>query len=162
ASEIENALFQIFRNDEFLASVEGAGTTSAPQNYEYIDSSVQPGKNYSYLLIDIAYDGSRKPHYHHIQNIKIPENAVNISIGDLYPNPGNPDMILPLQLDAAAQITVSLFDLGGKKQRTFKHSADAAGQYEIPLSLQGLRSGIYLLRIERGAFTATRKIVLLK
>ncbi|MDX9778620.1 MAG: T9SS type A sorting domain-containing protein, partial [bacterium] len=162
ASEIENALFQIFRNDEFLASVEGAGTTSAPQNYEYIDSSVQPGKEYEYLLVDIAYDGSISPHHRYRRTIRIPERASDIRIGELYPNPGNPDMLLPLQVDAAAQITLTLFDLEGKKQRIIKRAVDAAGHYEIPLDLQNLRSGIYLLRIESGAFTTTRKIILLK
>ncbi len=36
ASETENAAFQIFRNDEFIASIEGAGTTSVTNHYEFI------------------------------------------------------------------------------------------------------------------------------
>ncbi|MDD3716597.1 MAG: endonuclease [Candidatus Marinimicrobia bacterium] len=162
ASEIENAAFQIYRNDEFLSAVSGAGTTSVPQHYEYRDRNVLPGRQYHYLLVDIAYDGKVTPHYEHIRTVGIPDPALSINIGDIYPNPGNPDMLLPLQADAAAQITLTLFDLEGKKQRIIKRAVDAAGNYEIPLDLQNLRSGIYLLRIESGAFTTTRKIILLK
>lgn len=162
ASEIENAFFQIFRNDEFLVSIEAAGTTSAPQKYEYIDSSVQPGQSYSYVLTDVTYDGRKVSHYNHMQNIRIPGNRENIRIGKIYPNPGNPDMSLPLQIDAAADITLTLFDLGGRKQKSIKRSVNAAGQYEIPLNLKNLNSGMYLLRIESGAFNTVRKVILLK
>lgn len=162
ASEIENAFFQIFRNDELLVSLEGGGTTSATQKYEYIDSSIRPGQSYSYLLTDLSYDGRRVSHYSHIQNIRIPGKKENIRIGEIYPNPGNPDMNLPLQVDAATQITLTLFDLEGKKQRIIKRSLDAAGHYEIPLDLQNLHSGMYLLQLESETFRATRKILLLK
>lgn len=162
ASEIENAFFQIFRNDEFLTAVSGAGTTSVPQRYEYVDGNVLPGKQYHYLLVDIAYDGKATPHYEHIRTVSIPDLAPTINIGNIYPNPGNPDMNLSLQIDAATQITLTLFDLEGKKQRIIKRSLDAAGHYEIPLDLQNLHSGMYLLQLESETFRATRKILLLK
>jgi endonuclease I len=162
ASEVENAAFQIFRDDAFLASLNGAGTTSAPQRYEYVDKKVQPGKEYEYLLVDIAYDGSIHAHHQYRRTIRIPKRAVDIRIGELYPNPGNPDMTLPLQLDAAAQFTLTLFDLEGKKQKTLQRSVDAAGNYEIPLDLKELHSGMYLLQIESGTFRATRKLILIK
>lgn len=162
ASEIENAVFQIFRNDEFLNAVSGAGTTSVPQHYEYRDRNVLPGRQYHYLLVDIAYDGKATPHYEHIRTVGIPDPAPSINIGNIYPNPGNSDMLLPLQADAAAQITLTLFDLEGKKLRTINRAVDAAGNYEIPLDLQNQRSGIYLLRIESDTFKTTRKIILLK
>ncbi|MBW6458589.1 MAG: endonuclease, partial [FCB group bacterium] len=163
ASETENAAFQIYRNDVFLTTVSGAGTTCVPHLYEYTDNAVQAGRQYGYLLVDLAYDGTVTAHYDRIQTLRIPGPGTNITIGNVYPNPGNPDMVLPVQLDAAAQITLTLFDVAGKKrQRTLTRSIDAAGHYEIPLDLNDLRSGLYLLRIESGSFSGTRKILLLK
>ncbi len=162
ASETENAAFQIYRNEAFLTSVSGAGTTSVPHVYAYTDNTVRPGRQYDYLLVDLAYDGTVTAHYDQIQTVRIPDTGANITIGNVYPNPGNPNMVLPIQLDAAAQITLTLFDLGGKRKQTITRSVDAAGHYEIPLELNDLHSGMYLLHIESGTFSGTRKILLLK
>jgi len=67
-SEEENFGFNILRSESengpwILVNdkpIPGAGTTSLPQKYEYLDYSVERGKTYYYKLQDINYSGAAK------------------------------------------------------------------------------------------------------
>ena len=57
ASETNNARFVIYRNNVPIASIDGAGTTSEPNNYSYIDARIViPGYGiYLRMLADVDY-----------------------------------------------------------------------------------------------------------
>ncbi|MDZ7821059.1 MAG: hypothetical protein U5N26_04160 [Candidatus Marinimicrobia bacterium] len=61
-TETENTAFRIRRNGEMIARIEGAGTTSEPQEYRHTDHYVIPGRSYTYLLADVNYQGKETKH----------------------------------------------------------------------------------------------------
>lgn len=68
ASEVENLGFDIYRAEQadgpFIRinerPVAGAGTSDEPQQYEYIDATIDPARRYFYYVESIALDGSRE------------------------------------------------------------------------------------------------------
>ena len=166
ASETENAAFQIFRNDEFIASIEGAGTTSVTNHYEFIDKFVLPGQTYTYILNDITYSGDIQSHDAMSVTLSIPGEGFHIlpegSIGAAYPNPFNPGTKLPLHLDQGNDVLITLYDIYGWKCLNILNGYYAPGDYQIPIHASTLSSGIYFIHIQVGMTELTQKIVLSK
>ena len=84
-----------------------------------------------------------------------------------YPNPFNPTTTISYDLPEQAQVTLSVYDLLGKKIKTLVNQSQDAGnniavwdgtdEFGRPVS-----AGVYLYRIKAGEFTQTRKMLLLK
>ena len=68
ASEVENFGFDIFRGlsedgpfEKITAEpLPGAGTTDEPQNYVFVDDSIDPSKDYYYFIESISLGGIRE------------------------------------------------------------------------------------------------------
>lgn len=165
-SEIENTAFQIFRNNDFIASIEGAGTTSVTNYYEYIDRFIQPGQTYTYILNDINYSGNIISHDAMSVTISTPGEESHIlpegNIGAAYPNPFNPGATLPLHLDQQSDVTISLHDIFGRKCLDIVSGYFVSGDHQIPIDASNLSSGVYFLHIQVGKSKLTQKIVLSK
>ncbi|MCK4531140.1 MAG: lamin tail domain-containing protein, partial [Candidatus Marinimicrobia bacterium] len=166
ASEIENAAFQIFRNNEFIASVEESGTTSVTKYYEYIDKLVEPGQTYTYLLNDIDYSGNIKSHDAMSVTLSTPGEGYQLlpegSIGAAYPNPFNPTTILPISLKETAVVHITLHDVFGRKQMDIVNKQFSPGEYTLPINVSDLPSAVYFLHVYIGKNMHTQKIVLSK
>ncbi|MEA3391954.1 MAG: endonuclease, partial [Candidatus Marinimicrobia bacterium] len=166
ASEIENAAFQIFRNNEFIASIEGSGTTSVTKYYEYIDKLVEPGQTYTYLLNDIDYSGNIKSHNTMSVTLSTPGEGYHLlpegSIGAAYPNPFNPTTILPISLKETAVVHITLHDVFGRKQMDIVNKQFSPGEYTLPINVSDLPSAVYFLHVYFGKNMHTQKIVLSK
>jgi len=79
-----------------------------------------------------------------------------------YPNPFNAATRLSYSLPRAARIRLSVYDVAGRLARVLDEGRREAGRYEFLFSAAGWPSGVYLLRLESEAFSATRKLLLLK
>ena len=165
-SETENVAFQIFRNNEFIASVEGAGTTSVTKYYEYIDRITKPGQTYTYLLNDIDYSGNINSHNTMSVTISTPSEGYQLlpdaSIGAAYPNPFNPSTSLPISLKETAVVHIALHDVNGKKRREIMNKQFSPGEYILPIDVSNLPSAVYFLHVHIGNSMKTQKIVLSK
>ncbi|TKJ40840.1 hypothetical protein CEE37_07715 [candidate division LCP-89 bacterium B3_LCP] len=84
------------------------------------------------------------------------------SMGQNYPNPFNPNTVLSYQLPFAGLVNVKVYDISGRMVTELVNGWRDAGIHEVTFSGQGLASGIYLIRMEAGSFSDTRKMVLLK
>lgn len=68
ASEINNFGYDVYRGDTEEGPFErltpspilGAGTTDETQRYEYIDKTIEPGKDYYYFVESISIHGERE------------------------------------------------------------------------------------------------------
>ncbi|MDZ7821597.1 MAG: hypothetical protein U5N26_07155 [Candidatus Marinimicrobia bacterium] len=119
-SETENAAFRIYRDGEIIAELEGAGTTTEPQNYTYTDQYVIPGRTYTYVLADVDLQGKETKHPEVEVKVEAEaEDGVDIdhTIGKAYPNPFNPVTMVPLNLAAPADVRAFLYDLSGRMIR---------------------------------------------
>jgi hypothetical protein len=83
------------------------------------------------------------------------------------PNPFNPATVISFDLPEAAHVSLKVYNIKGELVATLAYGNIAAGRREI--SWNGLAdnssraaSGVYFYRLTAGAFTETRKMILLK
>jgi len=79
-----------------------------------------------------------------------------------YPNPFNPETTIKYHLFSSTDVILKIFNVSGQEVETLVNSSQAAGAYEITWYPQGLSSGIYFYRLQAGAFSKTKKIMLQK
>ena len=89
-----------------------------------------------------------------------------------YPNPFNPETWIPYQLSEAADISVKIYDVGGRLVRTIPIGFKPVGYYltrERAAYWDGrnetgepVSSGVYFLRFLAGDFTTTQRVVIVK
>ena len=164
ASETENAYFIIYRNDEELVRVEGAGTSSEPHVYSYIDKTVIPGRTYEYVLADVTFDNSLTRHEALAVELTIGENLLDgeFHLGDAYPNPFNPLAVIPLQLTVTSDVRVSIYDLHGRLAVESTSYKLSPGFHDLRVNGSSLSTGTYIVRVDVNDEVTIRKVILLK
>lgn len=81
----------------------------------------------------------------------------------VYPNPFNPSLTIAFRLDRERRVTLTVFDAAGRRVTTLFDGVKSGGEHRIEWDAGGaVASGVYFLRIESGAWRATRKVVLVK
>lgn len=76
-----------------------------------------------------------------------------------YPNPSSGRTTLAFEMPEAAPVRLSVFDVLGRRVAMLLEEARPAGRHEAVLEAAGLPTGLYFVRLEAGAFTATRRVV---
>ena len=79
-----------------------------------------------------------------------------------FPNPFNPSTTIRYSITHTTNVTLKVFDVLGREVQTLVNAQQAPGQYSVTLNAQGLGSGVYFYRLNAGAFTQTKKLMLLK
>ena len=89
-----------------------------------------------------------------------------------YPNPFNPETWIPYQLAKPAEVTLTIYDVGGNVVRTLALGHQPAGFYEGKSRSaywdgrnsggEPVASGIYFYTLSAGDFSATRKMLIRK
>lgn len=80
--------------------------------------------------------------------------AVSVS-----PNPVTGVARVDYALSGHGDVHLKLYDMTGKRVRNFDAAVAGAGVAACELNVIGLAKGVYLLKVERGCLTATRKLV---
>lgn len=86
----------------------------------------------------------------------------SFSLKQNYPNPFNSSTRLSFEISKSENVVISVFDITGKEAAMLLNERMQPGSYEINFDASFLNSGIYFYRITAGAFTQTRKMILLK
>lgn len=84
------------------------------------------------------------------------------TLGQNYPNPFNPKTTIPFELSVNADVTLTVYDISGRKIETRALGALSAGERLIEFNSDGLASGIYLYKVSAGELSQTRRMILLK
>ena len=82
-----------------------------------------------------------------------------------YPNPFNPTTIIKYTVPSTAQsqiVRLMVYDLLGRKVATLVDEKQKPGAYQVEFDAGKLPSGIYIYKLETGAFKASRKMMLLQ
>ncbi|WP_457653714.1 fibronectin type III domain-containing protein [Rhodocaloribacter sp.] len=79
-----------------------------------------------------------------------------------YPNPFNPTTTLRFDLPETAFVSLTIYDMLGRMVTNLVGETLAPGRYEYAWNAEGLPGGIYVYRIEAGAFRDAGTMVLLK
>jgi len=162
ASETENATFRIYRDEEMIAEIAGAGTTAEPQSYSWTDNFVIPGRTYRYVLADVDYQGKETKHPSVEVQVEAEGIAQDYLIGAAYPNPFNPITVVPVNLAKDATVRAQLYDISGRPLRELHNGTLAAGSHALRIDGANLSTGIYFVRIGINDQMHVQKIALMK
>jgi hypothetical protein len=79
-----------------------------------------------------------------------------------YPNPFNPTTSIAFDLPHAANVTLTVYDMLGRKVGTLISERMNAGKHTATFDASRLASGMYIYRIEAGSFESIKKMMLIK
>jgi len=163
ATETNNHMFEIERKSESggyftLGFVNGAGTTSEPQNYTYTDNSVSTGTFY-YRLKQIDFDGR----FQYSDEVEIQVNGpLSFALEQNYPNPFNPTTKIKYSVPEAGNIRLSVYNTVGEEIAVLVNGYSEAGHFNVTFDASNLPSGVYLYKLQFANTVQTKKMMLLK
>ncbi|HEY3296314.1 MAG TPA: T9SS type A sorting domain-containing protein [bacterium] len=84
-----------------------------------------------------------------------------------YPNPFNPETMIPFELAESGQASLTIYNVMGQKVATLISGVQQAGYHVVQWKGHddlgsSVASGVYLMRLEAGNHVATQKIMLLR
>ena len=79
-----------------------------------------------------------------------------------YPNPFNPSTRITFSIPLASRVKLSVYTIEGQLVRTLVDEERGPGTYSEVFEGSRLASGVYLCRLQAGAFISTRKLILVK
>ncbi len=89
-----------------------------------------------------------------------PNVPSDYELGQNYPNPFNPTTTIQYNLPQAGHVELDIFDSTGRQVKTLVRQIKSAGTHLVEFDAGAFPSGQYFCRIQTGAFTDTKKIVL--
>ena len=84
--------------------------------------------------------------------------GVNFSNLSVYPNPNNGDFTVRFNPVEEGAVNINVYDMRGRQVLT-KAYVNSGGMFEQNLSLSNAQAGIYLVHVQQGSSTVTKKIV---
>ncbi len=85
-----------------------------------------------------------------------------VELNQNYPNPFNPTTEISYDLPRSTQVTLTVYDMLGRKVRTLVDARQSAGTHSVTFEAQGLSSGVYLYRLKTDGVSRTHKMMLMK
>lgn len=79
-----------------------------------------------------------------------------------YPNPFNPTTLLPFDVPRTGRVEIVIYNMMGQEVARPVSGQYSAGRYQINFNAGELPSGVYLVKMRAGSFTAHGKMMLLK
>ena len=132
-------------------------------------------------------DTLRNPSTSHITSVRIPPYQVRIWAVDHmtgtgfidggygmpdgielfpnHPNPFNPSTVIRFQVSGAhggTPLRLTVYDILGREIAVLVNEVMPAGTHSVTFDAGGLSSGVYLVRLEAGGVTRTRRVSLIK
>ncbi len=163
ATEKNNRGFEIERKSadadySMISFIEGNGTATKPNHYNYKDNSDIHGI-YTYRLKQIDFDG--KFTYSNEVTVNIPA-ASDYVLQQNYPNPFNPSTMIKYAVPKASNVKIIMYDELGRQVKVLTNEFKEAGNYSYTLNADGLASGVYIVRLSAGISNKVIKITLAK
>ncbi len=85
-----------------------------------------------------------------------------IKLEQNYPNPFNPSTTISYQIPNESFVSIKLYDVLGREIKTLVSETLKAGTHTTKFDGANFPSGIYIVKMTSGAFTQSRKIILMK
>ncbi|UCE27097.1 MAG: choice-of-anchor J domain-containing protein, partial [Candidatus Coatesbacteria bacterium] len=124
--------------------------------YRYFDGNLEPGETYEYLL-KAVYAQIDRAVGNTTGEVGLP---TAFALSQNRPNPFSTSSTVSFAVPKPARVEMVIYDLAGRKVVEVVNRDFEPGTYDVPISSDGLGSGIYLLRMSAGGeFTAVKKLV---
>ena len=173
-SQTNNAGWRVFRSEDGVTYtpvselIPGAGTTDATLPYRFTDETVPAVELVYYRLEQVDLDGriTQTSPIEVILGARFLDLPSDFATS-IYPNPFNPSTTIAYDLPSEASVSIVIYDALGQEVRRLVADTKSAGRYTIQWDARdnlgrGVGSGVYIAKVEAGAFSATQKMLLLK
>lgn len=166
ATEVNNHGFAVERRSlgvgeqrwSMVGFVRGAGTSTSPHDYSYVDAYLTPGR-YAYRIKQIDNGGAFQ--YHGGAELEIlPPSA--FALEQNYPNPFNPSTEIRFHVAHAQLVVLAIYNLVGQQVATVVNEYLQPGTYTASFDASRLASGVYLYRLQAGESIQSRKLIFQK
>lgn len=142
-----------------LAFVEGSGTSTKAQAYQYRLTDLDPG-TYRFRLKQIDFDGTMSYSEEVEIHLEVPRL---LTLEPAYPNPFNPVTTLGFTVPTDGNATLRVYDLLGRHVATlFDGLAKAGHRYTQTFDAANLASGTYVYRLTFGTQHRVGRMILLQ
>jgi aminopeptidase N len=128
--------------------------------YAYLDRDVEAEETYRYWLEATKLSGGSET-FGPVE-CEAGTGARGFALAQNYPNPARDVTTVRFSLPAPTEVTLSVYDLAGRKVRTSRIRACSEGENETAVDVSGLAPGVYTYRLEAGGAVAARKMVVVK
>lgn len=167
STETNNKGFEIFRFAEKPSDgwkkvrfIEGAGTTTEPHSYTFVDKNLLQGK-YRYVLKQIDLNGQDWISQEISVLVLTDENTVELFTN--FPNPFNDLTLIEFVSGKHDDIELQVYNtLGECVQKLFNGPVEIGKHYKITFNASQLSSGIYFYSLTQGERRKLNKMILLK
>ncbi|MBA2249330.1 MAG: T9SS type A sorting domain-containing protein [Chitinophagaceae bacterium] len=144
ATEINNKGFEIEKSMDGrsftgIGFVQGNGTSSRVNKYGYVDNKVLSGFNY-YRLKQVDIDGK----FNYSSTIRLDFKNFGWTI---FGNPVLSNSWIQLQLAKTSNVVIQVLSVDGKVIKSIDKGTIPEGTYSIPLNLNNISSGIYIVKL---------------
>ncbi|MCK6600830.1 MAG: T9SS type A sorting domain-containing protein [Bacteroidetes bacterium] len=156
ASEVNNAGFEILKNGEPVAFINGKGNTTEKQSYQWMDKAVSGQVTYQLRQTDT--DGKMTLS----EILTFTGAAGTFEVEGNYPNPFNPETKIRFNLAADSQVLVKVSNIIGQEIAVLANEKMTAGKKEIRFNAANLASGVYFYSVTANGKTITRSMTLMK
>jgi len=129
--------------------------TLPPYTYWYIPGPPPPPSGCNEFVFPDTFGMS-------CDDVEAEEVPTSFALGDAYPNPFNPSTTIEFALPQAEQVSLSVYNITGQQVVTLSNDLYERGVHSVTFDASHLGSGVYLYTLEAGAFTETKKMVLVK
>ncbi len=149
--------------DYFTSDSINVSNTTAP-------ITLAPGEFHIYTTVRLP-----KPDLGIITDVEKNDHSIidDYKLFQNYPNPFNPVTTISYRISAFSKVTLTVFDVLGRKIATLVNEEKPAGNYSVtfdasnlPAGRQELSSGVYFYRLSAagraGNFSETKKLILMK
>jgi len=147
---------------EKIAFVEGRGTTTEEQHYQYTDDLKYTSVNgfVKYRLKQIDFNGTYE--YSDIIEVNVDFMPKEYVLYQNYPNPFNPSTKIKYALPQNSMVNLTVYNAIGEVVLVLVNEVQDEGFHEIAFDAANLPSGIYLYRLIANDKIQVKKMILLK
>ncbi|PEN12506.1 hypothetical protein CRI94_13305 [Longibacter salinarum] len=140
--------------------VDGAGTTTAPQDYRFLDRSVPyEAEHITYRLRQIDVDGTETVSEPVTARFNVPNELRLHKTG---PNPVTNTITVRYETPQSGVVRLSLYNVLGQRVKTVHLGSPGAGRHRTQIDVRDLASGTYFLRMKHKTGMATQQFTVVR
>jgi len=143
-----------------IGFVKGAGTSSGPKRYSFVDANPTPGP-YAYRLKQLDRNGTFQ--YSKEMQIEVGSAPRTFALTQNYPNPFNPSTTIEFTLPSDGRVILKVYDITGREVATLLDQDRKAGVYQqVVFDASRYASGVYFASLQFAGRQLLKKMTLVK